>query len=105
MSNVYGKNALVTGASRGIGQAVAEALAAAGCHVIACARGFDEYGKIPPEKVAGGGSITRVKMDVTDEISVANVVSALPQIDIAVCCAGMGVAGAAEELPMKMARA
>ena len=105
MSNVYGKNALVTGASRGIGQAVAEALAAAGCNVIACARGFEPFESAATEQVAGGGSISRVKMDVTDEASTAAVMNAIPQIDIAVCCAGMGVAGAAEELPMKMARA
>ena len=105
--NCYGKNALVTGASRGIGEAVAKALAEAGCNVTACARGFEDLAAASAnrEETAGGGSITRVKMDVTDEASVSEVIGSLDQIDIAVCCAGMGVAGAAEELPMKMARA
>ena len=31
MNNIYGKNVLVTGASRGIGEAVAKAFAAEGC--------------------------------------------------------------------------
>ena len=102
MKNVYGKNALVTGASSGIGLAVAKALAEGGCSVTAVSRGCEE-GRT--ESFPGGGSISWMRMDVTDEASVARVASALDRIDIAVLCAGMGVAGSAEELPMELARA
>ena len=100
MSNVYGKHVLVTGASRGIGKAVAEALATAGCSVTAVSRGCSEATKDFP----GGGSIHTVPMDVTNQNSVSRVVGSLDRIDIAVLCAGMGVAGSAEELPMELAR-
>ena len=102
MSNVYGKYAFVTGASSGIGLATARALAEAGCSVTAVSRHCEE-GK--SESFPGGGSITWRRMDVTDEASVAAVAGALERIDIAVLCAGMGVAGSAEELPMELARA
>ena len=95
MSNVYGKHAFVTGASRGIGLAVAEALAGAGCHVTAVSRGCSRGTKEFP----GGGSIRTLPMDVTNCNSVAAVIDSLDRIDIAVLCAGMGVAGSAEELP------
>ena len=101
MNNVYGKNVLVTGASRGIGAAVATALAEAGCSVVAVSRSCVER----VTDFSPGGSIRTMRMDVTDEASIQRVVDSMERIDIAVCCAGMGVAGAAEELPMEMARA
>lgn len=101
MNNVYGKNALVTGASRGIGKAVAEALAGAGCNVVAVSRHCAEE----TINVEPGGTIRTMQMDVTDEASVERVLATMERVDIAVCCAGMGVAGAAEEMPLEMARA
>lgn len=101
MVNVYGKNALVTGATRGIGKAVAEALAREGCAVVAVARHCDEEFR----NVEPGGSIRYMRMDVRDPESVQRVMDSMETVDIAVCCAGMGVAGAAEEMPLEMARA
>ena len=111
MNNLYGKNVLVTGASRGIGLAVAEALAKAGCQVTAvsrsCAERVVEYAADPQNINGSGtsGAISFKPMDVTNYDSVAEVVSSMDRIDIAVLCAGMGVAGSAEELPMELARA
>ena len=102
MNNVYGKNALVTGASSGIGLAVARALAEGGCSVTAVSRHCEEGKK---ESFSGGGSIIWRRMDVTDEASAAQVIGSLERVDIAALCAGMGVAGSAEELPMELARA
>ncbi len=100
IKNCYGKNVLVTGASSGIGAACARALAEQGCHVVGVSRRCEEsYTEFP-----GGGSLRTVRMDVTDAVSVGRVVNGLERIDIAVLAAGMGVAGAAEELPLEFAR-
>ena len=99
MKNVYGKRAFVTGASSGLGQACAQALAAAGCDVTGVSRSCEETVTDYP----GGGRLTMRRMDVTDDASVAAVTGALSGVDIAVLAAGMGVSGPAEELPMDMA--
>ena len=101
MNNVYGKNILVTGASRGIGEAVAKAFANEGCNVVAVSRNCEEK----TEQYPNGGSITYKRMNVSDEASVAAVVDSMERRDIAFLAAGMGVAGAAEEMPMDMVRA
>lgn len=98
--NIYGKNVLVTGASSGIGRAVAVAFAKEGCEVTGVSRHCKE-GKV--EEVGDGRIISRV-CDVTNDESVCTLASSLSEVDIAVLCAGMGVAGPAEELPMQLAR-
>ena len=57
--------AIVTGASRGIGRAVAQRLAAAGAAVVAAARG-DHADGVAAEIRAGGGRAVGVSVDVTD---------------------------------------
>ena len=51
-----GKLALVTGASRGIGAATAEALAAAGAHVILTARAANSLEQVEERIHAAGGT-------------------------------------------------
>jgi NAD(P)-dependent dehydrogenase (short-subunit alcohol dehydrogenase family) len=57
--------AVVTGASRGIGRAVAVALAQAGFDVVATMRDPGAGGGLPDEVRAGGGSLTVAALDVT----------------------------------------
>ena len=61
-----GRVALVTGASRGIGRAVALALAAAGAHVIALARTQGGLEALDDAIKAVGGPATLVPLDIRD---------------------------------------
>jgi NAD(P)-dependent dehydrogenase (short-subunit alcohol dehydrogenase family) len=54
--NLSGKTALVTGASRGLGRAIALALHGAGAHVIACARPSDDLNTLS-DTLGGQGQI------------------------------------------------
>jgi len=61
-----GRVAVVTGASRGIGRAVAAALGAAGVHVFAIARTVGGLEELDDEIRSAGGSATLVPLDITD---------------------------------------
>ena len=98
--NLYGKNVFVTGASSGIGKACAMMFARNGCDVMGVSRNTEEK----TEHFAGGGSLTLRKLDVTDEQATREFIEALPYVDIAVLCAGMGVAGPAETAPSELTR-
>jgi NAD(P)-dependent dehydrogenase (short-subunit alcohol dehydrogenase family) len=58
-----GRTALVTGASRGFGRAVAIALAGAGAHVVACARTTGGLEETDDAIRAAGGSATLIPID------------------------------------------
>ena len=61
-----GRVALVTGASRGIGRAVALRLAAEGAHIIAVARTVGGLEELDDEIKTHGGSTTLVPLDLKD---------------------------------------
>lgn len=63
MSDFNGKIALVTGASRGIGAAVAKELAAKGAQVILLARTLGALEEVDDEIRAAGGKATLMRMD------------------------------------------
>jgi len=65
-----GKVALVTGASRGIGRAIALALGARGATVIVTARSAEAAGRTADEIVTGGGSARPLVLDIADDRSV-----------------------------------
>jgi NAD(P)-dependent dehydrogenase (short-subunit alcohol dehydrogenase family) len=69
--------ALVTGASRGIGYAVAKALAGQGAHVIATARTVGGLEELDDAIKAGGGSATLVPLDLRDVEGIARLANAV----------------------------
>ncbi len=69
--SLAGRVALVTGASAGLGQRFATALAGAGARVVLAARRTDRLGAIAQDIASSGGEALAVTMDVTDEASVA----------------------------------
>lgn len=66
MGALQGRIALVTGASRGIGAATAERLAAEGVHVILTARNAKDLEAVEQRIFDAGGSATIAPMDLTD---------------------------------------
>jgi NAD(P)-dependent dehydrogenase (short-subunit alcohol dehydrogenase family) len=69
--------ALVTGASRGIGAAVALELARAGAHVVAVARTVGGLEELDDKITAAGASATLVPLDVKDSDGIARLTLAL----------------------------
>ena len=93
MSNgLDGRLALVTGASRGIGRAVALELARAGAHVVALARTQGALEELDDEIRKGGGEATLVPCDMMDFDALDRLGAALHQrwgkLDILVANAG-----------------
>ena len=74
-----GKLALVTGASRGIGAATAEALAAAGAHVILVARTTVALEEVEDRIHAAGGSATIAPLDLSDGESIGKLATAVAE--------------------------
>jgi NAD(P)-dependent dehydrogenase (short-subunit alcohol dehydrogenase family) len=66
MTGLAGRIAVVTGASRGIGRAMALALAQAGAHVVAVARTEGALTELDDAVKALGGTATLVPLDVRD---------------------------------------
>src|SRR5690349_6970661 len=64
-----GKLALVTGASRGIGAAIAEAMAAEGAHVVLTARTAEDLAEVEERIHQAGGSSTIAPLDLTEQDS------------------------------------
>ena len=92
MLDLNGKVAVVTGASRGIGRAIAAMLAARGALVVAAARGENSQQAVA-SITAAGGHAQGATVDVTDPASVealiGGVVTAHGRLDILVNNAGI----------------
>jgi 3-oxoacyl-[acyl-carrier protein] reductase len=105
MFRLDGRIALVTGASQGIGEAVARRLAAQGARVVLAARSADRLGALAAEIAAAGGSAHALTLDVAEPESVPAKLKELPAdlaaIDILVNNAGI----AADNLLARMSLA
>lgn len=88
-----GRLALVTGASRGIGAAIARRFAAEGAHVVPVARTVGALEELDDEIKAAGGSATLVPLNLTDldkiDMVAASLYERFGHLDILVGNAGM----------------
>lgn len=88
-----GKLALITGASRGIGAATAEALSAAGAHVILVARTSSALEEVEERIHAAGGNATIAPLDLTEGESIGKLAVAIAErwekLDVLVLNAAM----------------
>jgi 3-oxoacyl-[acyl-carrier protein] reductase len=101
-----GKRALVTGASKGIGLAVARALRCAGARVVICARGSKALDQALAELHKGdGGEVAGRTADVSNSDQVAQLFDFVDKqfggLDILVNNAGIGVFRASSELKVE----
>ena len=88
--SLSGKKALIAGASRGIGLAIAKATAAAGAQTILAARSQDALEKEAAALRAGGYKAETLSLDVTSEPSI-DAAAAHGDIDILVNVAGTNI--------------
>jgi 3-oxoacyl-[acyl-carrier protein] reductase len=97
MSDLESKIAVVTGAARGAGEAIARRLAAMGAHVLLVARSADQLNQVRERIVADGGAATAYPCDVTDALAVAKFGETVAQehqrCDILVNNAAIGLDG------------
>jgi NADP-dependent 3-hydroxy acid dehydrogenase YdfG len=91
-----GKTALVTGASSGIGEATALALAAEGARVAIAARRLQRLNELGERIRRGGGDALPIEADVTDEAQASGMVRRalleFGRLDMLLNIAGVGVA-------------
>ncbi|MCA9268048.1 MAG: SDR family oxidoreductase [Planctomycetales bacterium] len=104
MTQLSGKTAVITGASQGIGLAIAHAFAAAGARLAVAARSADKVQQAAAELAPHGGAVLAVSTDVTDERQVATLFDQVDQqfgrIDLLVNNAGAFDGGPLDQLPL-----
>ena len=90
-NSLTGKTALVAGASRGIGLAIANAIAGAGAHTILASRSLDKLEQLASEMKGKGYSASALALDVAEREAIAKAADGLPDIDILVNVSGTNV--------------
>lgn len=100
MSNIRGKTALVTGATKGIGLAFAKQLAELGCNLIITARNAKSLDSLASKLAAKGVSCTVVVADLSTLAGI-ELVAQKCQVDILINNAGIGCFGNFGDMPIK----
>ncbi len=85
---IEGRCALVTGASRGLGRAIALALAGEGVKVVAVARNRERLSELAASCPAGPGTISVRACDLSDAAAIATLADVLAAVDILVLNTG-----------------
>ena len=98
------KTVLVTGASRGFGRAIAEAMLRLGAHVLALGRDPVAMDETRASLATIGGEFEMVTMDVCDESAVTNYITALLCLDVVVNNAGIARVQSLIETPTQEIR-
>jgi NAD(P)-dependent dehydrogenase (short-subunit alcohol dehydrogenase family) len=102
MSSLAGQTALVTGGNKGIGEAIAKGLAAAGASLVLCARTRESLQATADELAADGTNVLAFPADVTDEPQVRELFGAamtrFGRLDILVNNAGAFDGGPLDEI-------
>ncbi|HEY0784292.1 MAG TPA: SDR family NAD(P)-dependent oxidoreductase [Acidobacteriaceae bacterium] len=97
MNPLQGQVAVVTGAARGIGEAVSHGLASMGAHVLLVARDRDKLASVKQSIEAAGGSAQTVPLDLRSAEQIealgAQVRTELGRCDVLVNNAGVGTFG------------
>jgi gluconate 5-dehydrogenase len=97
MFSLTGKTALVAGASRGIGLAIAQHIASAGAHTILAARSCDVLAERVRELTGDGYDARSLELDTSSPASVEAAADSLEVVDILVNVAGTNVRKRFEE--------
>src|SRR5260221_1124894 len=93
------RHASLTSASRGLGRAIASALAAEGAQVVAVARNLERLNALVAETPAGGGTIAARACDLTDASAIESLGPLLQQTDILVLNTGGPPPGPVADTP------
>lgn len=100
-----GLTAVVTGAGRGIGRAIAERYAAEGASVVVAARGEADLREVADGIESSGGRAMAVVADITDDAQVTalaeRAAEAFGAVDVLVNNAGIHIAGRFEDIPLE----
>jgi NAD(P)-dependent dehydrogenase (short-subunit alcohol dehydrogenase family) len=91
MFSLQGRTALIAGASRGIGLAIARAAAAQGAHTVLAARSTEALEDEVRNLREAGLSAEALRLDVTDNESIDSAAAACPDADILVNVAGTNI--------------